>query len=65
MTNSPTKPALQLLKVHSQTGLKIFYVENLLLGSVIVPAIDAFSLKFKQVLPSFKKKKGALPPELD
>ena len=30
-----------------------------------MPAIDALSCKFKQMLPSFKKKKGALPAELD
>lgn len=37
----------------------------LLYGGVIVPALDALCLKLKSVVPSFKKKKGALPAEVD
>jgi len=65
LKKSPTIPALQLLEIHSEVGLKLFFVENLILGSIIVPALDALSVKFKQVLPGFKKKKGALHPELE
>ena len=49
----------------SETGLKTLFVENLLLGCFVVPAIDALSCKFRQVIPSFKKKKGTLPPDVD
>ena len=30
-----------------------------------MPALDALSLKLKSVAPSFKKKKGPLPAEID
>ena len=30
-----------------------------------MPAIDALTCKFRQVIPSFKKKKGGLPPDVD
>lgn len=46
-------------------GLKWFFVEMTVYGSVVVPAIDALSLKLKTTVPSFKKKKDALAPELD
>ena len=35
-----------------------------LLGGVVVPALDALSLKLKSTVPNFKKKKGALPAEI-
>ena len=34
-------------------------------GGLIVPALDALSLKLRAVVPSFKKQKGALPPAVD
>jgi hypothetical protein len=34
-------------------------------GGVVVPALDALSCKLKSVMQSFKKKKGALPAEVD
>ena len=37
----------------------------LIYGGIIVPALDALSLKLKSVVPSFKKKKGPLPAEID
>ena len=37
----------------------------LLLGGIIVPGLDALSLKLKSTVPSFKKKKGALPAEVE
>ena len=49
----------------SEIGLKTLFVENLLLGCFVVPAIDALTCKFRKVIPSFKKKKGALPPDVD
>ena len=35
-----------------------------LIGGVVVPALDALSLKLKSTVPNFKKKKGALPAEI-
>ena len=35
-----------------------------LIGGVVVPALDALSLKLKITVPNFKKKKGALPAEI-
>ena len=49
----------------SQVGLKWFFVEMLIYGGIIVPALDALSLKLKSTAPSFKKKKGPLPAEID
>ena len=49
----------------SEVGLKILFVESLLLGCFVVPALDALCCRFRQVIPSFKKKKGALPPDVD
>jgi len=37
----------------------------LLYGGVIVPALDALTLKIKDTAPNFKKKKGALSTEVD
>lgn len=46
--------------------MKQFFVEMFLYGGVVVPALDALSLKIKAVMPSFKKKKGgALAAEVD
>jgi len=45
--------------------LKYFFVEMFLYGGILVPAVDAISLKLKATMPSSKKKKGAAPPEID
>jgi len=37
----------------------------LLYGGVIVPALDALTIKIKTTTPNLKKKKGALPAEVD
>jgi len=52
-------------EVASPLGLKWFFVSMTMYGGVIVPALDALSLKLKTTVPSFKKKKGSLPAELD
>ena len=53
-------------KLASPVGLKWFFMEMLLYGGVVVPALDAMSQKLKAIVPSFKKKKGAaLPPQVE
>ena len=37
----------------------------LIYGGIVVPALDALSLKLKSTVPSFKKKKGPLPQEIE
>ena len=37
----------------------------LLYGGVVVPALDAMALKLRATVPSFKKKKAALPAEVE
>ena len=44
---------------------KWFFVDMFLQGGLIVPALDALSLKLRSTVPSFKKKKGALPATVD
>ena len=51
--------------ISSTRSLRGFFVMSLLIGSILVPALDALSLKLKSTVPSFKKKKGALAQELD
>lgn len=57
--------SIESLNAASSIGLKWFFIEMTLYSSVIVPALDALSLKLKSTVPSFKKKKGALPAEVD
>ena len=40
-------------------------MDMMLQGSLLVPALDALCLKLRITVPSFKKKKGALPPAVD
>ena len=44
---------------------KWFFMDMFLHGGLLVPALDALSLKLRAIVPSFKKKKGALPPAVD
>jgi hypothetical protein len=53
-----------ITKTASPIGLKWFFVEMLLYGGVVVPALDALTLKIKSTTPNFKKK-GALAPEVE
>ena len=52
-------------KTASLVGLKEFFTEMFLYSGLLVPALDALSFKLKNVVPSFKKKKGALPAQVD
>ena len=44
---------------------KWFFIDMFFNGGLLVPALDALSLKLRAIVPSFKKKKGALPPSVD
>ena len=44
--------------------LRAFFIKSLLEGAILVPALDAFAIKLKQIAPNMKKKKGALPAEV-
>jgi len=40
-------------------------MEMFMYGGILVPALDALALKLKSTVPNMKKKKGALPAEID
>ena len=49
----------------SLTGLKKYFIEMFFYSCAIVPALDALALKLKNTVPGMKKKKGALPAEVE
>ena len=45
-------------------SMRGMFVTSLVIGAILIPALDALSLRLQQASPNLKKKKGSAPQEV-